>query len=73
MVFLPEMNGYPKLCDTNKNMTKMGVIIKRFYCLLLVNTADKLTNNCISGFYVSILVCNKRTRSLSESETIEID
>jgi hypothetical protein len=28
MVFLTKMDGYRKLCDTNKNMTKMRVIIK---------------------------------------------
>jgi hypothetical protein len=25
------MNGYQKMCDTNKNVTKMGVIIKGVY------------------------------------------
>jgi len=25
-------NGYQKMCDTNKNGTKMGVIIKGVYC-----------------------------------------
>jgi hypothetical protein len=55
-----------------KKVVVKGVIIKGVYCLL-VNTADKLTNKRISGFYISIVVRNKRTRSLSESETIEID
>jgi hypothetical protein len=31
MTFLTETNDYQKLCDTNKNMTKMGVIIKGVY------------------------------------------
>ncbi len=31
MVFLTKMNGYKKTCDTNKNVTKMGVIIKGVY------------------------------------------
>jgi hypothetical protein len=31
MVFLTETNDYQKLCDTNKNETKMGVIIKGVY------------------------------------------
>jgi hypothetical protein len=35
MVFLIKMDGYQKLCDTNKNVTKMGVIIKRVYCVWL--------------------------------------
>jgi hypothetical protein len=26
------MDGYQKMCDTNKNVTKMGVIIKGVYC-----------------------------------------
>jgi hypothetical protein len=25
------MDGYKKMCDTNKNVTKMGVIIKGVY------------------------------------------
>jgi hypothetical protein len=24
------MNGYQKMCDTNKNVTKMGIIIRGF-------------------------------------------
>ncbi len=31
MVFLTKMDGYQKMCDTNKNVTKMGVIIKGVY------------------------------------------
>jgi len=31
MVFLTKINGYQKVCDTNKNVTKMGVIIKGVY------------------------------------------
>jgi hypothetical protein len=31
MVFLTKTNGYQKMCDTNKNVTKMGVIIKGVY------------------------------------------
>ncbi len=33
MVFLLKTNDYQrKMCDTNKNVTKKGVIIKRVYC-----------------------------------------
>jgi hypothetical protein len=32
MVFLTKMDGYQKIVDTNKNVTKMGVIIKWVYC-----------------------------------------
>jgi hypothetical protein len=31
MVFFTKKNGYQKKCDTNKNVTKMGMIIKGFY------------------------------------------
>jgi hypothetical protein len=34
MVFLAKMDGYQKLCDTDKNVTKMGVIIKGIYYIL---------------------------------------
>jgi hypothetical protein len=34
MVFVTKMNGYEKMCDTNKNVTKIGVIIKGVYCNL---------------------------------------
>ncbi len=30
-MFLTKTYGYPKMCDTNKNMNKMGVIIKEVY------------------------------------------
>ncbi len=32
MVFLTETNDDQKLCDTNNNGTKMGMIIKGVYC-----------------------------------------
>jgi hypothetical protein len=31
MVFITKMDGYQKICDTNKNVTKMGVIIRGIY------------------------------------------
>ncbi len=31
MIFLTKMDGYQKMCDTNKNVIKMGVIIKGVY------------------------------------------
>jgi hypothetical protein len=31
MVFVTQTDGYQKMCDTNKNVTKMGVIIKGAY------------------------------------------
>jgi hypothetical protein len=33
MVFLTKMDGYQKMCDMNKNVTKMGMIIKGVYCI----------------------------------------
>jgi hypothetical protein len=35
MVFLTKMNGYQKMCDTNKNVTNMRMIIKGVYCILM--------------------------------------
>jgi hypothetical protein len=32
MVLITKMDGYQKICDTNKNVTKVGVIIKGIYC-----------------------------------------
>jgi hypothetical protein len=34
MAFYTKMNGYQKMCDTNKNVTKMGVIFKRVYYII---------------------------------------
>jgi hypothetical protein len=31
MVFFIKMDGYQKMCVTNKNVTKMGMIIKGVY------------------------------------------
>jgi hypothetical protein len=31
MVFLTKTDGYQKMCDTNKNVIKMGMIIKGVY------------------------------------------
>jgi hypothetical protein len=31
MVYLIKSNGYQKMCDTNKNVIKMGMIIKGVY------------------------------------------
>ncbi len=32
MAFPSKMDGYRKMCDTNKNVSKMDVIIKGVYC-----------------------------------------
>jgi hypothetical protein len=32
MMFLTKTNGYLKMCDTNKNVTKMGLSIKGVCC-----------------------------------------
>jgi hypothetical protein len=34
MVFFTKMDGHQKLCDINKNVIKMGVIMKGVYCSL---------------------------------------
>jgi hypothetical protein len=31
MVFLTKTDGYQKMCDTNKNVAQMGMIVKRVY------------------------------------------
>jgi hypothetical protein len=33
MVFPTKMNGYQKIYNINKNVTKMGMIIKKVYCI----------------------------------------
>jgi hypothetical protein len=33
MMFLTEADDYQKLCDTNKNVTKIGMIIKGVCCI----------------------------------------
>jgi hypothetical protein len=47
MVFLTEMDGYQKMRDTNKNVIKMGVIIKGVYCILMLR---KLFFTCLCFF-----------------------
>jgi len=32
MMFFTRTDDYQEMCDTNKNVTKMGVIIRRVYC-----------------------------------------
>ncbi len=41
MMFQTEMDGYQKLCDTNKNVTNMGMIIKEVYCIYLLHVNQK--------------------------------
>jgi hypothetical protein len=38
MVFFTKMNDYQKMCETNKNVTKMGMIIKGVYYMYLMGT-----------------------------------
>jgi hypothetical protein len=38
MVFLTKMDGFQKMCGTNKNVTKMGVIINRVYYSSIVGS-----------------------------------
>jgi len=39
MVFLIETNGYQKMCDTNENVTKMGMLIKGFTIVAILSLA----------------------------------
>ncbi len=34
-MFLTKMDGYQKMCDINKNVIKMGAIIKGVYYIIL--------------------------------------
>jgi len=36
MVFLVKMDGYQKLCDTNKNVIKMDMIMKGVYYIMTI-------------------------------------
>ncbi len=40
MVFLNKTDGCQKICDINKNVTKMDVIIKGVYCMF-VSSSDR--------------------------------
>ncbi len=42
MVFLTKMDGYQEICDTIKNVTKMGMIIKGVYCIMLLTRMEKI-------------------------------
>jgi hypothetical protein len=37
-MFLTKVDGYQKLCDTNKNVIKMGMIVKGVYCISFLST-----------------------------------
>jgi hypothetical protein len=39
------MNGYQKMCDTNKNVIEMGVIIKGVYCSFICFSLDQVQLN----------------------------
>jgi len=36
------MDGYQEICDTIKNVTKMGMIIKGVYCIMLLTRMEKI-------------------------------
>jgi hypothetical protein len=36
MVFLTKIDGYQKMSDTNKNVTKMDMIIKKVYYIMTI-------------------------------------
>ncbi len=51
MTFYTKMIGLPKkMCDTNKNVIKMGVILKRVYCIITFSHtfAQTLTQTLIT-------------------------
>jgi len=49
MMFQTEVNGYQKLCDTNKNVTNMGMIIKGVYSIFLPHASQKSGSSPIPG------------------------
>jgi hypothetical protein len=49
MVFLTKVNGYQKLYNSNKNVTKMGMIIEGVYC----------TSKTMNKIYISNMHCSK--------------
>jgi hypothetical protein len=51
MELLTKMDGYQKMCDTNKNVNKMGVIIKDVYCILMLRN---LSFTCLC-FFLGVL------------------
>jgi hypothetical protein len=42
MMFLTKIDGYQEICDTNKNVTKMGMIIKGVYCIMILTRIKKI-------------------------------
>jgi hypothetical protein len=54
MVFLLKPNGYQKMCDTNKNVIKMGVIIKGVYYIEFGKPICTLRANVLA--FINILM-----------------
>jgi hypothetical protein len=48
-MFQTEVDGYQKLCDTNKNVTNMGMIIKGVYSIYLPHGSQKSGSSPIPG------------------------
>jgi hypothetical protein len=51
MVFFTKMNGYQKMCDTNKNVTRMGMIIKRVYCIICIKMNQQYNSTILLIIY----------------------
>jgi hypothetical protein len=51
MVFLTKADGYQKLCDTHKNVIKMGVIVKGVYCISFLSTPKTFKSENILPFF----------------------
>jgi hypothetical protein len=50
MVFFTKMDGYQKMCVTTKNVTKMGMIIKKAYYIICI----KMNQQCNSKILLII-------------------
>jgi predicted metal-binding membrane protein len=53
MVFLTKAYGYQKLCDTNKNVIKMGMIARGVYCISFLSTLKTFGKEVFHLFQVT--------------------
>jgi len=49
-MFLTKTNGYQKFCDVNKNVTKIGVIIKGVYYIMKLSISILSKNIVLNNF-----------------------
>jgi hypothetical protein len=59
MVFPTKTNGYKKLCDTNKNVTKMVVMIKGVIVYFLKGEKEEVVLDIVLEMVFKIRVCRR--------------